>query len=585
MAALHYAIATSLHHRCRRFTSETLNHRRPVLSVSSFSAALPAPKPTRRKNHLRHKILKTLKNPIIPNLPLPPANPVAPINSPPLHEIEEPGSVHALEESGKYENSEAEKIEELTEVEVSSAAAAAASFDGNVGVLAKDQILKYGLWLVGAFVFQTVCAIWVFGAGGIDSKNETRNGTRKSSLLEEGGNEGEGKPRVRLFLNGNVNEKTGFKISDVDSIGYLDELEIERKIEEIRIMAREAREKERLASKNKNGFDSEESEEIDEGKFAKSGIELEVDNRLVKLRKKLGNSHDKMPKSSVGYSKKENTTLDERENNGALLFKKKYKFKVSSGDPVEKPKGFTGSDDARVKSGNSEELIISMDGDNGAVGLGGEEKQREISDVDSKGSDAVDIVEEDKTKLISEMNGSTKKTRKKVAKETGISKHGKAKGFGETKGIVPEKKNGRKLNAEAVKTRKSAIKSESGTELWWSNLPYVLAIIMQRGYEGEGGEGFYTLKSISETEDRTSHIVAFEDRSDANNFCYLLQSFFEDLQDFVADVVPLTVKELHEAVKSRAASVLVVKKGQLRLYAGQPLADAEVALRDMITKG
>ncbi|KAL7104944.1 hypothetical protein ACP275_07G013800 [Erythranthe tilingii] len=434
MAALHYAIATSLHHRCRRFTSETLNHRRPVLSVSSFSAALPAPKPTRRKNHLRHKILKTLKNPIIPNLPLPPANPVAPINSPPLHEIEEPGSVHALEESGKYENSEAEKIEELTEVEVSSAAAAAASFDGNVGVLAKDQILKYGLWLVGAFVFQTVCAIWVFGAGGIDSKNETRNGTRKSSLLEEGGNEGEGKPRVRLFLNGNVNEKTGFKISDVDSIGYLDELEIERKIEEIRIMAREAREKERLASKNKNGFDSEESEEIDEGKFAKSGIELEVDNRLVKLRKKLGNSHDKMPKSSVGYSKKENTTLDERENNGALLFKKKYKFKVSSGDPVEKPKGFTGSDDARVKSGNSEELIISMDGDNGAVGLGGEEKQREISDVDSKGSDAVDIVEEDKTKLISEMNGSTKKTRKKVAKETGISKHGKAKGFGETKG-------------------------------------------------------------------------------------------------------------------------------------------------------
>ncbi|XP_012827342.1 PREDICTED: uncharacterized protein LOC105948658 [Erythranthe guttata] len=292
-----------------------------------------------------------------------------------------------------------------------------------------------------------------------------------------------------------------------------------------------------------------------------------------------------MPKSSVGYSKKENTTSDERENSGALLFKKKYKFKVSSGDPVEKPKGFTGSDDARVKSGNSDELIKSMDSDNGAVGLGGEEKQREISDVDSKGSDAVDIVEEDKTKLISEMNESTKKTRKKVAKEMGISKQGKAKGFGETKGIAPEKKNGRKVNAEAVKTRKSAIKSESGTELWWSNLPYVLAIIMRRGYEGEGGEGFYTLKTISETEDRTSRIVAFEDRSDANNFCYLLQSFFEDLQDFVADVVPLTVKELHEAVKSRAASVLVVKKGQLRLYAGQPLADAEVALRDMITKG
>lgn len=65
---------------------------------------------------------------------------------------------------------------------------------------------------------------------------------------------------------------------------------------------------------------------------------------------------------------------------------------------------------------------------------------------------------------------------------------------------------------------------------------------MQRGDDGEGGEGLYTLKSISSTEDRISHMVAFEDHADATNFCYLLQSFFEDLEDFKADVVPLTAK-------------------------------------------
>lgn len=57
-----------------------------------------------------------------------------------------------------------------------------------------------------------------------------------------------------------------------------------------------------------------------------------------------------------------------------------------------------------------------------------------------------------------------------------------------------------------------------------------------------GGEGLYTLKSSPSTEDEISYTVAFEDRADANNFCYLLESFFEGLGDFKADVVPLTVK-------------------------------------------
>lgn len=41
-------------------------------------------------------------------------------------------------------------------------------------------------------------------------------------------------------------------------------------------------------------------------------------------------------------------------------------------------------------------------------------------------------------------------------------------------------------------------------------------------------------------------------------------------------------QELSEAIRSHAMKVIVVKKGKLKLYAGQPLADAEMALRSLI---
>lgn len=67
---------------------------------------------------------------------------------------------------------------------------------------------------------------------------------------------------------------------------------------------------------------------------------------------------------------------------------------------------------------------------------------------------------------------------------------------------------------------------------------------MRRGENGERGEGLYTLRTVSNTEDQISHMVAFEDRDDATNFCSLLRSYFQDLEleDFKADVVPLTIK-------------------------------------------
>ncbi|EPS60843.1 hypothetical protein M569_13959, partial [Genlisea aurea] len=113
---------------------------------------------------------------------------------------------------------------------------------------------------------------------------------------------------------------------------------------------------------------------------------------------------------------------------------------------------------------------------------------------------------------------------------------------------------------------------------WWLNLPYVL--MSSSGLEGEGGKGLYTLKSISESGggNKSSHLIAFEDRTDATNFCYLLRSFFGEMSSFEAEVVPLPVKDLNEGIGSGSIEAIVVKKGELRMYAGQPLADAEMAL-------
>ncbi|KAL0457406.1 UNVERIFIED_CONTAM: hypothetical protein Slati_1079800 [Sesamum latifolium] len=265
----------------------------------------------------------------------------------------------------------------------------------------------------------------------------------------------------------------GVENSALNSIVYVDELEMERKIEEIRAMAREAREKERLESKT-NDFESEDNEETNGGRSLKSGIEEEVDNRLDKLRKRLENA--------------------------------------------QKPKGFIGSDDYSVnkskESGNGEkgyELFQSGNHDNDAVSLGDGENQPQLSDVDPKGSDAVNVVEEDRKKDMSEMTESSKTTRKKVGKERGTSKQGKGKGVPKPKVIdgisnsrstleaveagksnalrsskssaqdiamVSEKLSTDSLKGKGFGVAKSAVKRNSETDFWWSKLPYVLFVDM-----------------------------------------------------------------------------------------------------------
>ncbi|KAL3648690.1 hypothetical protein CASFOL_005093 [Castilleja foliolosa] len=484
MAALQYGAGTttSLLRSYSCVTPEALNSRKPIQLVSSSLTVFPA-KSIRRKNHLRQKILKTLEKPITRKLP--PSTPINPIDSPPFQEKEsEFREVQEILESGEFE------ISEAINGEVGNFEEIGVSIDKNV---LRNSILKYVFLLVGAFVLQTVCAVWVYSSAGADNKNQILNGTEKGSVLEVLEN-GESKSRVKFVVKEN---------SALDSIAYVDELETAMKIEEIRVMAREAREMERLESEN-NGYD------------------VEINNRLVKLRKNLERARGKMLKQSETNSPVKKGKLDEGESHEGLLYKKKHKFKGGPANLTEKPKGFGG-----LKDG------IALEKNDGK-----------------------------------KLNGEAVKSRKSSALDISVASDELAKGNDSLEG---------KKFGEVTSTRKG----ESVADFWWLSLPFVLVIVMRRGEDGEGGEGLYTVKSISSKGDRISHMVAFEDRGDATNFRYILQSFFEDLEDFKADIVPLTVKELNEAAECYSWRVIVVKKGQLKLYAGQELVDVETALRAM----
>lgn len=101
---------------------------------------------------------------------------------------------------------------------------------------------------------------------------------------------------------------------------------------------------------------------------------------------------------------------------------------------------------------------------------------------------------------------------------------------------------GRKAENEELTKGVRNKKSVAQTDSWWLTLPYVLAIFMRTGRDEEVPHGAYTIKSTSHTKDGSSHLVAFEDRGDATNFCYILQSFFEELEDFGADIIPIPTK-------------------------------------------
>ncbi|GJV66931.1 hypothetical protein Tco_1482440 [Tanacetum coccineum] len=102
--------------------------------------------------------------------------------------------------------------------------------------------------------------------------------------------------------------------------------------------------------------------------------------------------------------------------------------------------------------------------------------------------------------------------------------------------------------AEKVETKNlpknGDMKSITPTGFWWTSLPYALAVHI-RGEEDEES-GLFIIRSDSQTQTGLAHTVAFEDHGETMNFCYLLESFFEDLEDFNTNIQAVQLSSQRE---------------------------------------
>lgn len=172
--------------------------------------------------------------------------------------------------------------------------------------------------MVGAYLFQAFFTVWLLGN---DNPDEENRKSKSSGLSLSKGK----------VLNTNVG-------SGLSNVVYLDELQLDEKIEEIRAMAREARKQEKKEGKGSVG---DEDDVIDESSMPRNriGIEKEVGERLVKLQNRLNSKREKLQGPYVKDFGKHENSEDEnlKEKEGGLMFKKKLKFKAEA---KRSPKGF-----------------------------------------------------------------------------------------------------------------------------------------------------------------------------------------------------------------------------------------------------
>nr|XP_043630359.1 uncharacterized protein LOC122601683 [Erigeron canadensis] len=562
------------------------------------SSSLPSSFPSRykRTNHLRKKIIKTLENKPYPD-------PKFPAKTQNIHTEE------AIQELGF----------EADQFSVSERTSNGGFFDGIVSNFEGKSFAKIGLYLVGAFVFQTVFAVLIFGFNELNDKDD------KDRNFIRNGDDGIEKDSVKSDKGGNFVGFSNRGLVEREEGGAVlfNEGEMNDRIVEIREMAREARKQEKIDAKRKGVVD-EGDDEANFDLIEKNVKEKEVDGRLMKLRKRFEGDYEKLPnkvsgKGDVGDDR-DKGGLDVGEQFGSLMFKKKYKYKSPSVDSGDMPKGFSGmKDNGTVINGvNANDGVMKPDkrdgrgtiSDNISSGdaVNALDSNKKLDLLSDKGLEVSVRRDDDKEQepratnvdliagtSIKPKDDKQASTPLKLGKSSTLETR-KPRGFGKTSqdntavsnkqeavnknGSLKGKKGGYRKSARSIED-----KSSTQTDFWWTSLPYVLAVLMQRGSEsGESEEssGLFTLRGTSQTKSAVSHTVAFEDRNDATKFCYLLESFFEDLGDFYTNIIPIPTNELEEAVKSQIMNVVVVKKGQLQLYVGQPLTEVESALRILI---
>lgn len=277
-----------------------------------------------RKNYLRPKILKTLTKPcppappLLPPPPPPPPPPQQPILCPQEHDLRV--EVPAADTHGEDIAGAVGEPDKLEDMRVSEATAEHNGFFGNGSA---SDIFKYGgTYLVGAFVFQTICSFWILG----NYRSDQNNG---DSEVSDG------------------NGKTVPVTSASNAFYTEDQLGMEKKIEEIRLMAREAR---RIESEKKG--EEEEDPEIDD----ENAVSKEIGARLLKLQNRIISNKDSSAalninargNSAAGVGRDgDNKIKNVNQGNEALSFKKRFKFKSPSTKSSKTPKGLSGTQDRR----------------------------------------------------------------------------------------------------------------------------------------------------------------------------------------------------------------------------------------------
>uniref|UniRef100_A0A7N0UIL0 Uncharacterized protein n=1 Tax=Kalanchoe fedtschenkoi TaxID=63787 RepID=A0A7N0UIL0_KALFE len=527
---------------------------RPVAMSSTSVSSLPSF--GRRRNHLRPKILRTLTKPYpTPGTPIPPP-------SVPLERLEIP------------ESTGTDVLERDVDEKAVAEAAAVGEESGRVGVECDTGLvcneavaempslragnfsgkmdMKVGLYAVGFFVLQTVCAVLIFGSSRVSRESEHDESESMGCEKETVVSQDDG--RIRKI------------IAKASALVKVDESVLEERIAEIRAMAREARVREAKASglkSDQDGFGDD--DELD-------GIQKEVSTRLVRLQKKLSSVQDKSPVALVNnnLNKAEKGSGSSKEVTGSLVFKKKQTSRSTmTTKPLSDVKGFssiTGNkesltdkniiareEESDVNSANPVDLTYLLISDeNTSIDVSSNAKH----DVDKK-LIRKRALELKRRRSSQKAEASTVETNADAVQDSGcgnpvesskrptLIEGGQQEIVQNVKNDAPSL-NGSSKNGVSKTTVGATTRNKESDEngAWWLHLPCVFAILMRQGSGNEGPGGVYTLKTNSkspQTEDE-AFTVAFEDRGDANNFCYILESFFEDMADFSADIVPLSTK-------------------------------------------
>ncbi|KAI6684096.1 hypothetical protein NL676_030009 [Syzygium grande] len=156
---------------------------RPARAAASppqprLAAARKPLKLAKRRNHLRPKILRTLAKPYAP--------PVRAPEEPPSHAFVPDPFPETL--TGLFEAES--PAEEASPVAESVGVGVGPELGGVAGKFSARSVIKFGAYFVVVFLFQTICAVWVFGSNVSDSAGESKDRTLVNGEGEGGGGVG-----------------------------------------------------------------------------------------------------------------------------------------------------------------------------------------------------------------------------------------------------------------------------------------------------------------------------------------------------------------------------------------------------------